>query len=158
MKGAASRHLLVDGSNVMHAWPELRVLLKRDRDAARLRLSHAMSALHDAEQIRVTLVFDGRGAELSLERPSGHLTFTLAYAPSGMTADDVIEQMVGRSRDPGACLVATDDRAQRQTIEALGAAGLSTADLAAWVERATQRQRAQTDRRRTENDKAWRRI
>lgn len=150
------RHLLVDGSNVIHAWPELRALAGRDRGAARSALSRALAALHDAEGIRVTLVFDGSGAELSLENPSGQPTFTHAHAPAGMTADDVIEQWVGRSREPAACLVATDDRAERSTVEALGAATLSAADLAAWAERAAGRQRSHLQRRHRENDRKWR--
>ena len=32
---ASAKHLLVDGPNILHAWPELRALLRRDRDAAR---------------------------------------------------------------------------------------------------------------------------
>src|SRR3954465_11256942 len=70
------KHLLVDGSNVMHAWPELRQLLKRDRDAARAKLSQALALIHDHDEIRVTLVFDGRGPELAVERPSSHVTFS----------------------------------------------------------------------------------
>ena len=147
---------MVDGSNIMHAWPELRRLLKRDRDAARSRLSQALSVLHDAERLRVSLVFDGKGAELSVERPSGHATFSHVYTPSGTTADEVIEKIVGQSRRPGDCLVATDDRAERQTTEALGAAGLSAADLASWVARAGGRQDSGLDERRRANDKAWR--
>ena len=153
----APRHLLVDGSNVLHAWPELRVLLKRDRGAARARLSQALGVLHDAEQVRVSLVFDGRGPELVAEQPLGPATFVHLYTPSGQTADDVIEQLVGQARDPGRCIVATDDRAERQTIEALGAAGMSAADLLAWIERAGGRQQTRLAARRKANEKEWRR-
>jgi predicted RNA-binding protein with PIN domain len=151
------KHLLVDGSNVVQAWPELRSLAKREREAARQRLSLALRTLHDAERVRVSLVFDGRGAELAIERPAGTATFVHAFSPSGMTADDVIEQWVGRSREPGQCVVATDDRAERETIEALGAAGISAAELARWVERVAGRQREGLVRRRRANDRDWRR-
>jgi predicted RNA-binding protein with PIN domain len=153
----SEKHLLVDGSNILHAWPDLRALLRRDRGAARSRLSLALAGLHDAEHLRVSLVFDGRGPELVVERPSGQAGFTHLYSPSGMTADDIIEQIVGNSRNPGECLVATDDRAERQTIEALGAAGLSAADLAAWVERSGARQHARLRDRGRANEKEWRR-
>jgi predicted RNA-binding protein with PIN domain len=153
----AKKHLLVDGSNIMHAWPELRALLKRDRGAARSRLSQALAGLHDAEHLRVSLVFDGRGPELVTEQPSRLATFVHLYSPSGMTADDIIEQLVGGARDPSRCVVATDDRAERQTIEALGAAGMSAADLASWVERSGQRQQSRLADRRRANEKEWRR-
>ena len=156
MGEAFQRHLLVDGSNVMHAWPELRALLGRDRDAARLKLSQAVSVLHDVEQIRVSIVFDGRGREISVEQPSSHPTFAHIFTPSGTTADDVIENLVGGAREPRDCLVATDDRAERQVVESLGASGMSADDLAAWIGRAGTRQASRlTDRRRT-NDRSWR--
>jgi len=152
-----SKHLFIDGANIVHAWPETRALLKHDRDAARANLSQRVSVLHDLEQVRVTIVFDGRGDELVVERPSGQLTFTHLYTPSGTTADDVIDQLVGNAKDAAACVVATDDRAERQTIAALGAAGISSDDLAAWVKRAEERQRAQVSGLKRENEREWRR-
>jgi uncharacterized protein len=154
---AFEKHLLIDGANILHAWPELRALLKRDRDTARARLSQAVSVIHDVEQTRVTLVFDGRGAELVMERPSGHATFTHLYTPTGTTADDVIEQLVGNAASAANCVVATDDRAERQTVEALGAAGMSSSDLASWVARVEERQRAQLSGLKRENERDWRR-
>jgi uncharacterized protein len=151
------KHLLVDGSNILHAWQELRKIMKRDRDAARARLSKLVSVLHDGERMRVTLVFDGRGSELVVEHPSGQTTFTHLYTPSGSTADDIIEQLVARSREPAFCLVATDDRAERQTIEALGASGLSAADLGAMVEQASGRLGSKLAERKRTNEREWRR-
>jgi predicted RNA-binding protein with PIN domain len=157
MGAPGQKHLLVDGSNIMHAWPELRALLPGDRDTARARLSQAVRVLHDGEQLRVTIVFDGRGSELSVEQPGGQATFAHVYTPGGTTADDVIAQLVGQAREPSDCLVATDDRGERQAIETLGAAGLSSADLASWVRRAEQRQQAQLQERRRANESKWRR-
>ncbi len=154
---AYEKHLLVDGSNVMHAWPELKGLLKRERDVARARLSQAVRVIHDVEQWRVTIVFDGRGTELSSEHPSGHTTFSHVFTPTGMTADDVIEQLVGHAANPADVAVATDDRAERQTVEALGAAAMSADELASRVQRAIERQRTQVSGLRRENDKEWKR-
>jgi predicted RNA-binding protein with PIN domain len=150
------KHLLVDGSNVLHSWPHLRALLRHNRDSARARLSQAVAVLHDAEGLRVSLVFDGRGSELVAEHPSGQATFVHLYTPAGVTADDVIEQLVAKARRPESCLVVTDDRAERQTVEALGAASLSAADLAAWVGQAGERVGTRLASRRRANDKLWR--
>jgi hypothetical protein len=49
---AFEKHLLIDAANVIHAWPELRALLKRDRDAARSQLIQCAGAVHDAESVR----------------------------------------------------------------------------------------------------------
>jgi predicted RNA-binding protein with PIN domain len=140
---AFTQHLLVDAANVLHAWPETRTLLKRDREAARALLIQRMGALHDAESVRVTVVIDGRGPQLVLEHPSQQSTFAVIYTPRSLTADDVIEQMVGRSAQPAACEVATGDQAHRNTIEATGAVWLPTADLLARVERAERRLQSQ---------------
>ena len=154
---AFEKHLLVDGANLLHAWPELRTLMKRDRDAARSLLMQRLSGLHDSEQVRVTLVFDGRGDELVVERPFGHVTFSVLYTPSSLTADDVIEQLVGRAADPSSCHVATGDQAERQTIEAAGAVWVPPADLAAWVARSETRMTSKlADHNRT-NSAKWNR-
>jgi uncharacterized protein len=136
---AFEKHLLIDAANVIHAWPELRALLKRDRDAARSQLIQCAGAVHDAESVRVTVVVDGRGSEIVVEHPSRQATLTVIYTPSSMTADDVIEQMVGRSADASLCEVATGDQAERNTIEATGAVWVPPADLLTRMERAERR-------------------
>lgn len=128
-------HLLVDGWNVLHAWPELRGLMRRDRAAARARLVQILTAVHDVEARRVTIVFDGRGPDLAIERPSAEASFSVLTTPAGTTADDVIEQLVANS-DASACVVATADRAMRETVEAAGATVIGSRELMAWVERA----------------------
>ncbi|AHF91851.1 putative RNA-binding protein containing a PIN domain [Opitutaceae bacterium TAV1] len=147
---SATKHLIVDGSNLLHAWPELRALLRRDRDAARARLVDLLAPLHDnsPEPLRLTVVFDGRGSGLVVEHPAGPPSFSCIYTPAGTTADDVIEQLVARSADPAACLVATDDQAERSTVEAAGAVWCSSRDLAARAGAATDRLRREIRRRR----------
>jgi hypothetical protein len=154
---AFEKHLLVDAANVIHAWPELRSLMKRDRDAARSQLIQRLGAVHDAESILVTVVIDGRGRELVVEHPSRQETLTVVYTPSSLTADDVIEQMVGRSPDPSLCEVATGDQAERNTIEATGAVWVPPADLLSRLERAEQRLSAKVTGLNRVNAQDWRR-
>lgn len=153
---ATSRHLLVDGANIMHAWPELRALLKRERDAARAELVRRVSAIHDEEGVRVTVVFDGSGAELAVACPGGNATFSIVTTPTGMTADDFIEQWIGKAAEPGACEVATGDVAQGRTVQALGGHWISPDDLAAWAARAGGRVTVKLAGRTRENDRKWR--
>ncbi len=154
---AFDKHVLVDGANVLHAWPESRALLKRDRNAARSQLVQRLSALHDSESVRVTVVIDGRGPEIVIEHPTQQSTFAVVYTPSSRTADDVIEHMVGRSADPTLCEVATGDQAERNTIEATGAAWLPPADLLARVERAERRVSSKIAGLNRANTQDWRR-
>jgi predicted RNA-binding protein with PIN domain len=153
---AFERHLLVDGANIIHAWPDLRALAGRDKDAARAQLSQIVRVLHDAEAWRVTVVFDGRGPELSVVQPGGHPTFAHVFTPDALTADSVIEQLVGGAADPAACTVATADRAEQQTVAAAGAAWCSPDDLRAWCDRAAARQAGQIAEMKRANDRTWR--
>jgi uncharacterized protein len=152
---AFEKHLLIDAANVIHAWPELHALMKRDRDAARSQLIQRAGAVHDAESVRVTVVIDGRGPEIVVEHPSQLATLTVIYTPSSMTADDVIEKMVGRSTDASLCEVATGDQAERSTIEAMGAVWLPPADLLARVERAERRVGSKVAELNRTNAKDW---
>jgi uncharacterized protein len=154
---AFEKHLLVDAANLIHARQDLRALLKRDRDAARSQLIVQAGALHDSESVRVTVVIDGRGSEIVVEHPSQQATLTVIYTPSSMTADDVIEKMVGRSADPSLCEVATGDQAERNTIEACGAVWLPPDDFWARIERAERRLGSKVAELNRASAREWRR-
>lgn len=141
---------------MLHAWPDLRQIASRDRTAARAELLRQLTALHDGGDFRVTLVFDGRGGEMVVERPFEQTTFSVVYTPASLTADDVIEQLVANSAEPATCLVASDDHAERETVTALGASVLRPADLAVMVEQATRRQSTRVQLRKQENNQTWR--
>lgn len=149
-------HLLVDGSNVVHAWPELRAELRRAKEVAKARLVERLRPLHDAAGWRVTVVFDGRGSEIAIERPGPELTFSVLHTPAGTTADDIIERLVAHAADPRAITVATGDRAERSTVEAAGAATVSPEGLREWADRAAAEQSAAVVRRNRSNAMAWR--
>jgi predicted RNA-binding protein with PIN domain len=151
------KHLLVDGSNLVQAWPDLRALGKRDTDTARRRLSEMLRVIHDFDGVQITLVFDGRGDQPVIEQPSGQPTFVHIFTPSHLTADDVIEHFVGQISEPATCWIATDDRAERRTVEALGAVSISTSELAAWVARSEARQSAKVSGLNRASEKEWRR-
>lgn len=144
-----SRHLLIDAYNVIHHWPELRRALRRGTAVAREELASTVRVLHDHERIRVTLVFDGQGSEIQVERPGPQLTFSYLFSPDSLSADDVIERLVGSAPDPENCIIVTRDLAERHTIEALGAIAHTPDDLRAWVMRVEESvARELTDRRK----------
>jgi predicted RNA-binding protein with PIN domain len=150
-----TRHLIVDGANLIHAWKDLHALAKRDRQAARTELVKRLAPIHDLEKMRVTVVFDGRGDELRVERPSGEATFSVVYTPGSMTGDDVIEQMVANSATPSTCIVCTEDRAERETVMATGATAIRADDLSSWIQRTETRQRAAIATLKSDNVKSW---
>ena len=149
-------HLLVDGSNIVQAWPDTRALARRDREAAKALLLRRVAVLHDLAGWRVTVVFDGRGEELRIEGVGDAADFACVHTPAGATADDVIEQLVGRAAEPSACLVATADQAERSTVEAAGAAWCSPEDLAARIDAVDTQSARRVGRVNSDNDRAWR--
>lgn len=151
-----SRHLLIDAYNVIHQWPEMRRALQRGSGVAREELARAVRVLHDHERVRVSLVFDGRGKEIEVERPGRPLTFSYIYSSTSLSADDVIERMVGSAPDPKSYLVVTRDLAERHTIEALGARALSPDDLRAWVAQVERSVAGKLRTRQNAIDSEWR--
>lgn len=133
---ATGRHLLVDGFNAIHAHAGWRELLRRDQGAAMARLVEDVRVLHDAENWRLTIVFDSQESRLQVEQPSPLPTLAVVYTPAGVTADAVIERLLARSQRVEERVVATDDRAIQQTALSNGAQILTCAELGAWINRA----------------------
>jgi predicted RNA-binding protein with PIN domain len=148
--------LLIDGSNVLQAWPDTRALARRDKEAAKALLLRRVAVLHDFAGWRVTVVFDGRGGELGVEAIGDAADFACVHTPVGATADDVIEQLVGRAAAPASCLVATADQAERATVEASGAVWCSPEELAARIDTADTQQARRVARGNSATERAWR--
>ncbi len=148
-------HLLIDGYNVIHAWQELRLVLRDSVIAARERLLVEVRPIHDEDGYRVTVVFDGSGDKMEIERPGGGLEFSVVYAPKGLSADGVIEQIVCGSADPRRIVVVTGDRMIADAIVAAGAQVQSPDDLAAWVGRSMAEQRRRLEAQRRKTNSSW---
>jgi predicted RNA-binding protein with PIN domain len=149
-------HLIIDGYNVAHAWPTLRGLVGRRREAVGGRLLDAVRVIHDFSGKSLTLVFDGDGATLTIDHPDdGVETLTVVYAPQGVTADGVIERLLARAGEVSEWTVATADRAIIQTAQSYGAHAISPQELADWVERVEAQQTRWLQRQRNEVDRDW---
>lgn len=117
--------VIVDGYSLLHrADPRHR---PADLAMARMRLVRRLEDVSDVLADRVTVVFDGQGAGASAEEQSAHVE--VLFSPPHFTADTVIERLVHESSAPDKVLVVTSDRAERQTVEACGAASMSCGDF-----------------------------
>ncbi len=154
----APSRLLIDGPNVLHASREWAVLLRRDKDAARRRLQESAQIVRDGTDWQVTLVFDGRGTDLTIERPDGDDTFVVIHTSSGMTGDDVIERLVGGSAAPARCRVVSGDRAIQSTVRALGAEAMTPADFLAWLEQLAVQGARRINRQSMATEGVWRKA
>jgi predicted RNA-binding protein with PIN domain len=145
--------LIVDGYNIVHAWPELkRTLETRGLDDARRQLVHVLSEYSAQTGTQVTVVFDAHGRIDSGEPLPVVDGVTVRYGTKSASADHVIERLASQSARRGGAgevTVATGDRLQRALVGAMGVGTVSARTLAAEVERvagevsASRRQREQ---------------
>lgn len=129
--------LVVDGYNVVHAWPELRQLMKESLELARDRLIDRLSTLAHVTGTDVTVVFDAHrtwARRHSEELRDGvHVVFTRR----GHTADHAIERRAYLARQRGeALLVATSDSFHRAMLRGMGAGVIDALELRQRVEAA----------------------
>ena len=132
-----SRHLIIDGYNVIHACPQLKaLLLSGNQDSARELLIQAAQSIHDAEDTRVTVVFDGKGPTTTIDRPCKELSFSCIFAPSHASADVILERIILNSKFPKLVTVATNDIMILESARANGAFTITPTELFDWIDRA----------------------
>jgi predicted RNA-binding protein with PIN domain len=107
---------LVDGMNVIGSRPDG---WWRDLDAAVVRLARCLAAWQAAEDVDVTVVFDGRPPPGLDDVDLGRLE--VAFAGKGRPADDEIVRRVGTDPVPGSLRVVTSDRPLAERVRAAGA-------------------------------------
>jgi predicted RNA-binding protein with PIN domain len=123
--------VIVDGYNVIHAWPQLKRLLgDASLEAARDKLVERLSVFGMVAGADVTVVFDAHhstartNSELLVE--GVHVIFTR----KGHSADHVIERIAyDASQANDAITVATSDRFQRDLVRGMGGAVISALEL-----------------------------
>ena len=84
--------LLVDGYNIIGAWPELRVLKNHDLPAARDRLIERMAEYQALSGYRVIVVFDAYYVQ-GIEKKYKNHQVEVIFTKENETADERIEKM-----------------------------------------------------------------
>jgi predicted RNA-binding protein with PIN domain len=123
--------VIVDGYNVIHAWPELkRLLTGATLEAARDRLIERLSVFGMVVGADVTVVFD---AHHSAARNNSEATVDgvrVLFTRKGHSADHAIERMAYEASQAGDVItVATSDRFQRDLVRGMGGAVISALEL-----------------------------
>jgi len=135
-------YMLIDGHNVIHAWPELvrdhRVASRRH--LARTELLRRLRNLQDMSGMQVVVVFDGAKQGTNEEREKDGLQ--IIYADPGTTADTIIERLVARYAKERPMRVASADGMVRETILSLGAEWISPETLRSLCDSAETNMRA----------------
>jgi predicted RNA-binding protein with PIN domain len=127
--------LLVDGYNIAHAWPEISDILDRDIDSAASVLTGMLAVLHDQEKCEVTVVFDGKGDRVEIQREPNMAIPCVIYAPAGKTADAVIEEILSHAPNADDFTIATRDNALTLSAHTRAAHVVTPDELYEWVRR-----------------------
>ncbi|EST51652.1 hypothetical protein T458_24990 [Brevibacillus panacihumi W25] len=129
-KRKAKQLLIVDGYNIIGAWPDLRALKDQDRmDEARDLLISQMAEYQSYTGIKVMIVFDaynvpGPGRQIEDYRVEVYFT------KKKETADEKIEQIVSQHQNKNRQIyVATSDYTSQRVIFGQGALRKSAREL-----------------------------
>ncbi|RBP87506.1 hypothetical protein DFO70_11961 [Cytobacillus firmus] len=121
--------LLVDGYNIIGAWPELRELKNKDLSSARDRLIEKMAEYQGYSGYKVIVVFDAhyvKGTEKKFKDSKVEVIFTR----NNETADERIEKMaIDLSNIKTQIHVATSDFTEQWVIFGQGALRKSAREL-----------------------------
>ncbi|MBC2043054.1 NYN domain-containing protein [Listeria welshimeri] len=121
--------LLVDGYNVIGAWPELSFLKDRDLEAARDKLIEWMAEYQSYIGYRVVVVFDAQFVR-GVKRKSKKHQVEVVFTHEDETADEYIEQKAIEWKNARTqIIVATSDYTEQWAIFGQGALRISSREL-----------------------------
>jgi predicted RNA-binding protein with PIN domain len=126
--------LLVDGYNMVGAWPILVQTKQRHGfEAARQELIEILANYSARKGLDTYLVFDAHGVRSPSSRDIITQNLSVCYTAFGQTADSYIERICSQFRQRSArnnrVIVATSDRAQQLTVVGYGAEWMSARQL-----------------------------
>lgn len=121
--------LIVDGYNIIGAWPELRSLRDIDFGQARSRLVEKMAEYQAYSGHRVIVVFDAHNVR-GVEKNQKNYKVEVVYTKENETADERIEKLSQEVKNiRNQVYVATSDFVEQRTIFAQGALRKSAREL-----------------------------
>ncbi len=150
------KHLLVDGWNVIHATKDMKIaLIKGEAELAQKKLLQVLANIHDSQNIRVSIVYDGKGEDIQIERPTKVLTFSEVYTPSSMTADELIEQFCANTKNAEDLLVASADNMVRLTASGFEVPSIHPETLINWASGAKSNISRKVFLNKSGNENSW---
>jgi len=123
--------VVVDGYNVIHAWPSLKKLMNEaSLEAARDKLVDRLSILGMVAGAEVTVVFDAHHSTARTNSEDLVEGVHVLFTRRGHSADHAIERIAyAASQVDDIITVATSDRFQRDLVRGMGGAVISSEEL-----------------------------
>ncbi len=122
-------YLLVDGYNVIHAWPVLKKLKDTNLAHARDKLNDLLLEYMALSGERIIIVYDAHLVKNNQEHIEKLDGLEVVYTREGETADSVIEKLVGNLIKKGSVFVVTSDGDEQSLIFGRGAYRITPQEL-----------------------------
>lgn len=129
------KYLLVDGYNIIFAWPKLAEIAKDNLHGARDMLVDICSNYQASMGMTLILVFDAYKVKDNGGSKTQFNNIYVVYTKEAETADMYIEKTVHEMAKKNDIMVATSDRLEQMIIYGEGATRLSAREFIAEVER-----------------------
>ena len=121
--------LIVDGYNIIGAWPELSELKNKDLSAARDRLVEKMAEYQAVTDFRVIIVFDAQFVQ-GIQKKYHNYHVEVIFTKENETADEQIEKLaISLNNRKTQIYVATSDFTEQWAIFGQGALRKSAREL-----------------------------
>jgi predicted RNA-binding protein with PIN domain len=122
--------LVVDGYNIIHAWPSLKRLLAVSLEAARDKLIDRLSVYGLVTGADVTVVFDSHQKASLTNAEQLVEGVRVIFTRRGHSADQVIERIAYEATGAGGVVtVATSDHSQSDMVRGMGGAVISATEM-----------------------------
>jgi ribosomal protection tetracycline resistance protein len=145
------QYLLVDGYNIIHAWPELKELVEDNMDAARMKLIDILSNYQGVRKCQIIVVFDAHRVQGHREEIIDYNNIHLVYTKEAQTADQYIEKFAHDNNKKYNIVVATSDGLQQIIVRGQGASLLSARELKIEIDETNERIRQEYQRMKGAN-------
>lgn len=132
-------YLLVDGYNILHAWEEMRELMKVTIDGARNSLLDILCNYQGYKRCRLIVVFDAYKVSGGVGSAQDYHNIHVVYTREAETADQYIEKFAHEMGRKYRVTVATSDGLEQMIIRGQGCILMSANDLKEDIMRVGQR-------------------
>ena len=121
--------LLVDGYNIIHAWPDLKRIAAVSLEEARHTLLEIMQDFQGYKGYRVIVVFDAHMTSGGVEKQEMSGRIEVVFTRENDTADHYIERWTDGAPKNVQVIVATSDYLQQTIVLSRGAIRISAREL-----------------------------
>lgn len=136
-------YLLVDGYNIIFAWPELKALAEVNMDGAKTKLLDSLCNYQGIRNCQIIVVFDAYRVQGHREEILDYYNLHVVYTREAQTADQYIEKFAHDNNKKYDIIVATSDGLQQLIVRGVGGSLLSARELKVEMEEANERLKQQ---------------